>query len=85
MKEKPVLGSQPLNLLGYPDQTSHQCVWSGWGTLGKTTSHVGGVRLQALSSPQHLCPWIAPSVPPTVMLRLLAGTAAGVPTLTCIP
>ena len=79
MKEKPVPGRQPLNPLGCSYQTSHQHLWGIWGTLGKSTSHVGGVRLQALSSPQHLCPHLSPSVPPTVMPQLLAERLGSLP------
>lgn len=79
MREQPVPGSQPLNPLGYPYQMSHQLFCSSWRTLGKTTGRVGGVRLQVLSSPQHLCPRLPPSVPPTVMLHLLAQRLGSVP------
>lgn len=79
MKEKAVPGSQHLNPLGYPYQTSHQRFWSGWGALGKTTSRIGGVRLQALSSPQHLCPRLPPSVPPAVMPHLPAQQLGSLP------
>lgn len=82
MREKPVPGSQPLNPLGYPYQTSHQRFWGSWGTLGKTTSRVGGAAgTELATAPLPLSPTLCASSSSAA----LAGTAAGVPTPTCVP